>query len=549
MNKLMWSLVLGVCLLHQAAFGMEHYSDVLKDSKGNSVKDAAVYVYNAGTTNLATIYADNGINLKANPFTTSSALNTPGALDFYAANGAYDIVFIKAGYSFDALLTRHITIFDPTEPLGLAGGGTNNSTFTAGKCVRSKDDGTGLESAPEDCGTGSGGSVSITVSGGVESSSGSPITGTGTIRGNVCVNPQTGTTYTVVSGDRGCVVTFANADTVLVTLPQAGGAGFDAGFFFYPVNLGPGQVVITPSTSTIQGAAELTIEAGRGTQVVSDGTNYVHMPGNGVSTESQTLQSAFSFGKAITGANSEANCFRAGTTTQYFCIFWDSVEGLIVKPQPLADTILRIWPGQTLNFLDVSGTGNMAVWNPAAGTKNAMYSFGTNYKPLASLYVPLEADTGATAMTLTNPVTSQPKAYWGTLTDSNSDGFSFHFPVTGKMVGASTLTVRLWAISTTASPSGNIALDCAAKSYRPGTDTDGAHDTTGEQSVTLTPAVQNREVTGVTSAITINGTVAEHAMIIGACQVNATGTTSAQLANFFLRGEAEIQLLVNSLSD
>jgi len=545
-------ILLGVllfCLLHQSVWAMEHYSDVLKDNKGNSVKDAAVYVYEAGTTNLVTIYADNGINLKANPFTTSSALNTPGALDFYAAAGAYDIVFIKAGYSFDALLTRHITLFDPTEPLGLSGGGTNNSSFTAGKCVRSKNDGTGLESAPEDCGTGSGGSVSITASGGVETASGSPITGTGTIRGNVCVNPQTGTTYTVVSGDRGCIVTFNNAGTVVVTIPQAGTAGFDAGFAFYPVNIGSGQVVLTPTTSTIQGTADLTLESGRSTLVVSDGTNYVHVPGNGIPAESQTLQSAFSFGKAITGANSEANCFRPGTLTEYFCMYHDSVEGLIVKPQPLADTVLRIWPGQTLNILDVAGAGNTFVINPAAATKNAMYQFGANYKPLASLYWPLDADTGTTTMTLTNPVTGQPKAYWGTLTDSNSDGFSFHFPVTKKMEGATTMTVRLWALSTTVSPSGNIVLHCAAKSYRPGTDTDGAHDTTGEQAVTLTPAVQNREVTGVTAPITINGMVAEHAMIIGACQVDATLTTSAQLANFFLRGEAEIQLLINSLSD
>jgi hypothetical protein len=273
------------------------------------------------------------------------------------------------------------------------------------------------------------------------------------------------------------------------------------------------------------------------------------MPGNGVSSESQTLQSAFSFGKAITGANSEANCFRPGTLTQYLCIYHDSVEGLIVKPEPLADTVLRIWPGQTLNLLDVAGVGNMWVFDPAAGTKNAMYQFGANYKPVASLYVSLEADTGSTTMTLTAPVSNQPKAYWGTLTDSNSDGFSFHFPVTKKMEGATTLTVRLWGLSDNASPSGNIVLDCAAKSSRPGTDTDTAHDTTGEQAVTLTPAVQNRSVTGVSSAITINGTVAEHAIINGACQVNASGTTSAQLTDFFLRGEAEIQLLVNSISD
>lgn len=52
-----------------------------------------VTVYMAGTTSLATIYADNAGTLKANPFTASST----GQWFFYAANGHYDVTLSGAG--------------------------------------------------------------------------------------------------------------------------------------------------------------------------------------------------------------------------------------------------------------------------------------------------------------------------------------------------------------------------------------------------------------------------------------------------------------------
>jgi hypothetical protein len=118
-------VVTGLLLVCAApAWAMEHYTQVLFDNKGNAIKEATVAVYNTGTTTFATIYSDNGITLKANPFTTSSALASPGAYEFYAANGAYDIVFTKTGYTFTAALTRRITLFDVNDGGG-GGGGTS----------------------------------------------------------------------------------------------------------------------------------------------------------------------------------------------------------------------------------------------------------------------------------------------------------------------------------------------------------------------------------------------------------------------------------------
>jgi hypothetical protein len=65
-----------------------------------------------------------------------------------------------------------------------------------------------------------------------------------------------------------------------VTLPQATTAGFGNGNVFHFKNLGAGAVTITPTTSTIDGAATVVLSGtsspfqGQGIDVYSDGTNY-----------------------------------------------------------------------------------------------------------------------------------------------------------------------------------------------------------------------------------------------------------------------------------
>jgi hypothetical protein len=91
-------------------------------------------------------------------------------------------------------------------------------------------------------------------------------------------NAQTGTTYTVLTGDRGKWITYSNASSVAVTLPQANGTTFGSGWYSYHQNIGVGDVTITPTTSTVNSGS------GAGTAVVlrtgewalfdSDNTNY-----------------------------------------------------------------------------------------------------------------------------------------------------------------------------------------------------------------------------------------------------------------------------------
>lgn len=116
-------------------------------------------------------------------------------------------------------------------------------------------------------GGGGGGGTSFTAGCGLTLAS-------GILSGTQTINPQTGTTYTVASTDSCALVTFSNAAAIAVTLPQATGAGFTAGFSFFAQNLGAAIVTITPTTSTINGAASFTLFNNQGCQITSDGANY-----------------------------------------------------------------------------------------------------------------------------------------------------------------------------------------------------------------------------------------------------------------------------------
>jgi hypothetical protein len=87
------------------------------------------------------------------------------------------------------------------------------------------------------------------------------------------INAQTGTTYTVVAGDEGKIVSLANGSSVAVTLPQATGS-FTTGWSVTLVNIGAGTVTITPTTSTIDGLSSVALLQYQSITVVSDGTNY-----------------------------------------------------------------------------------------------------------------------------------------------------------------------------------------------------------------------------------------------------------------------------------
>lgn len=85
----------------------------------------------------------------------------------------------------------------------------------------------------------------------------------------------TGTSDTILDADRGKLIDVANASSVAQALPRAGvSSSFLAGWYATIRNSGAGTITLTPTTSTIDGAATLTIRPGQTYSIRSDGTNY-----------------------------------------------------------------------------------------------------------------------------------------------------------------------------------------------------------------------------------------------------------------------------------
>jgi hypothetical protein len=76
--------------------------------------------------------------------------------------------------------------------------------------------------------------------------------------GGQCTNPQTGSSYTVLATDRGCIVAATNSGAQAYSLPQAGTTGFAGSFYTVIANLpnsttpATGVVTVTTTTSVFE---------------------------------------------------------------------------------------------------------------------------------------------------------------------------------------------------------------------------------------------------------------------------------------------------------
>lgn len=96
------------------------------------------------------------------------------------------------------------------------------------------------------------------------------------IRDGLARNPVrtvTTTSDTLLASDAGGIITISNASAVAVTVPQAT-SNFGAGYRAIYANLGVGAATLTPTTSTINGAATLVLQQGESALIWSDGTNW-----------------------------------------------------------------------------------------------------------------------------------------------------------------------------------------------------------------------------------------------------------------------------------
>lgn len=187
------------------------------------------------------------------------------------------------GYYFDVqdTGTGTITLTPTTSTID----GASSLTIATNQGVRIASNGTNYFTQRGLGATSSGGVTSV-ASG--CSLAGGTITTTGTLSQATPINSQVGTSYTFLSTDCGKLVSQSNAAAIADTLPVATTSGFGTGFFVKVENTGVGAVTITPTTSTIDGAATLVLSQNQGVEIASNGTNYFTMRGIGSGTGTPT---------------------------------------------------------------------------------------------------------------------------------------------------------------------------------------------------------------------------------------------------------------------
>src|SRR5712664_3093337 len=93
---------------------MKHYFDNVVNQANVPVPGATVAVFLTGTQTLASLFSDDGLTPSANPLTTKApASGSPGAFDFYIADGRYDLRF--SGVGIATFTQQNVEIADITE--------------------------------------------------------------------------------------------------------------------------------------------------------------------------------------------------------------------------------------------------------------------------------------------------------------------------------------------------------------------------------------------------------------------------------------------------
>lgn len=96
---------------------MQKFFGLAQDTAGNIIPSASITVNLAGTATLATIYSSNSYAALANPFVADS----DGTWEYFAADGRYDVVLVKAGFTFpaansaDILLSDRMSVVSPAQ--------------------------------------------------------------------------------------------------------------------------------------------------------------------------------------------------------------------------------------------------------------------------------------------------------------------------------------------------------------------------------------------------------------------------------------------------
>jgi hypothetical protein len=263
----------------------------------------------------------------------------------------------------------------------------------------------------------------------------------------------------------------------------------------------------------------------------------------------QSLNSAATYGRFILGANSQANATIIAcvdNNTDGDCT--DAGDsGLRAFVDPVDGPTFEAYPAGHLT--DNIPTGFAKITKGSGGEYERLTDAGvqtyTNVKPLHSVE-PMGHGFGNCTYTEGVLNTSKPVTGYFVCTDADADGFDFDW-IAPDSWDAGTLTVEIAALSTNATPTGNLVMSCSGQSVR-SADVIANRATTGEQTATMTFATTSKEQHATTAAITLQGTAAAGAHIYMHCDVDATGTT-ATMADVKIIATPKIEYAIGSRSD
>lgn len=172
-------------------------------------------------------------------------------------------------------------------------------------------------------------------------------------------NVQSGTTYTFLTTDRKKLVTFNNASSIAATLPQAG-ANFPDGWEVCVRNIGAGTVTVTPTTSTINGGANISVPQGSFAYIRSDGTNYHAF------IVAATNLTVSTFTQAFTGTDNTT-----GISPEKLSSFWKKGSDIAS-----AATLVRPADANIGLYHEITGTtGISALWSSEPGQRMFWFRF------------------------------------------------------------------------------------------------------------------------------------------------------------------------------
>lgn len=101
---------------------MPHFTDTVINQHGTPVPNVVAQVNISGTSTLATVYSDNLITQKSNPFTADGS----GTVDFWAVTGTYDLLLSGGSPAIDPKL------FTISLGVGTGTGISQSKTITTG---------------------------------------------------------------------------------------------------------------------------------------------------------------------------------------------------------------------------------------------------------------------------------------------------------------------------------------------------------------------------------------------------------------------------------